>query len=158
MALQDKLEDYNNIYQFREFPDQFHFSFSPERMIIRNEAIRTGNKELYEAFLRERYPDDADAELAIFDSTIADTKQVSGAEAADFFKRHGIVALMADLTFSDPDTIFTAKIMSDCEAGDEINESEEPIGAYVPISTVAGRDLLWLDVSEIRLAYGGGRK
>lgn len=43
--------------------------------------------------------------------------------------------------------------MSDCEAGDEICESEEPIGAYVSIGQIAGREKVWLDVSEIRTLY-----
>lgn len=153
MALQDKLEDYNTIYRFQENPQHFSFSFSPERVIIRNEALRTGNKELYETFLRDRYPEHADVELELFDKSLLNTKLVTIDEAQDFIERHGVTVLLADLAFTDKDTIFAVKPMYSGHEGKQTKGSEEPINSYVSPSVLEDRELVWLDVSEMRLAY-----
>ncbi|MFD1770844.1 hypothetical protein [Sphingobacterium suaedae] len=152
MTLEERLQLYNKYYGFEENPDHFGFNFDPKRITIRNEALRTRNKELYETYLRERYPEDADVELEKFDEVHANIRKVSGEEAQIFFKRHMINNVQSDINPRDPDAIFTPSIVAGEEEMDAGQEDEGHILFNWMPEWLADRDEVWVDPTDIKMS------
>lgn len=61
--MEKRITLYNEYYGFLENPGNFNFDTNPHRLIIKNYALRTGDKSLYEFYLKAVFPDCAIDEL-----------------------------------------------------------------------------------------------
>lgn len=147
MKLTERLELFNTFYGIDENPDYFGFMNDPRRIAIRNEALRQGERSMYEKYVREKYPEEADSELEMFDKSRASLRQVSGEEALRFFRDHLIKNVQSDLDPNDPDAIFSADILSD----DDVETVAEADQGYVLFNLsperLADKQQVWLDPS-----------
>lgn len=151
MDMDLRLDKYDFHYQFRANPHAFDWNFHPERIIIRNEALRTGDEELYKRYLQATSPNRAEEELQNFSRAEAHLQQVSGVEAAKLFEHESIAILRSDIHWEEADAIFTAKATPALDLSLLISEEadEQLILNYVYPAWLANRSMVWLDLSEL---------
>lgn len=147
MTLQERLDIYDTYYRFAT--TKFSFNFDPRKVAIRNEALRTGNAELYSAFLQEHYPDRLTEEMERFELSRSHLKQLTGQQAAEIFERYGVNNLQADVTWTDPDCIFIPQVLSEDDLSYAVEEEEGYILWNVDPYWVEDRRVVWLDLSEL---------
>ncbi|MGO1868648.1 MAG: hypothetical protein ACTIJ2_12075 [Sphingobacteriaceae bacterium] len=111
MTLEDRLEKLNRSFGFKENPEDFNFSISPERVVYRNEALRTGNRDLYAGYLADRYPEEMTREMEQYDITAGRLVKLGKEEAIEYFDDNKINLLRSDLHFEDDDAIFSMIIV-----------------------------------------------
>ncbi len=66
MTFQDRIKELNERYGFISKNKDFPFSFSPERIAVRHEALLRKDRELYRVYLEMQYPEHLDVELALY--------------------------------------------------------------------------------------------
>lgn len=66
MTFQDRIKELNERYGFISKNKDFPFSFSPERIAVRHEALLRKDRELYRVYLEMQYPDHLDVEIALY--------------------------------------------------------------------------------------------
>lgn len=113
MSLEQKLNNYNNHFNFVENPEDFNFELSPERVVYKNEALRTKNRDLYASYLADKYPNQMERELADYDQKVNSVVQMSKDEVQAYMDEKGYNLLKADLSYSDQDSIFEFKKVSE---------------------------------------------
>ncbi|MNL11590.1 hypothetical protein D3C87_1324300 [compost metagenome] len=106
---------YDEYYGFLENPSKFNFDTNPHRLIIKNYALRTGDKTLYEFYLKEVFPDQAIEELHSFGEDINYIKQMGREELALWLINNKIKILQSDINTTDKDAIFRIVPVSDTE-------------------------------------------
>ncbi|GHE32059.1 hypothetical protein [Sphingobacterium griseoflavum] len=152
--MKDRLEDYNKIYGFREHPERFGFEGNPERIIVRNTALREADASIYVAYLTEHYPASVEREMEQFEKSLTHISLMPWPEANSFFEKHGITTLQTDIPYVEHDAVFVPKTFSESEADALVKASEkEPFMQYLKIDKVANRSSIWLDVSELLHTY-----
>jgi hypothetical protein len=152
MDIDLRMDRYDFHYQFRDNPREFDWSFHPERIIIRNEALRADNTELYQRYLKAAFADKCDVEMESFALVKRYLQHVSGEEAFQLLRDSGVNILRSDIHWEEDDAIFTAKIIPDLDISFLVGDSddEQLILNYVYPSWVTNRKSLWLDLSEIQ--------
>lgn len=153
MDIDLRLDKYDFHYQFRTNPHAFDWNFHPERIIIRNEALRTGDEELYARYLQATSSNRADQELKSFRKAQAHLQQLSGVEATELLKNQSVAILRSDIHWQEADAIFTAKAIPELDISLLVDEEqdEQLILNYVYPAWLADRSLVWLDLSELPL-------
>lgn len=154
MSTEERLQDYNNIYDFMDTPDKYSFETNPERIIIRNAALRDANADSYLSYLRKAYPASVDREMEQFQKSLSQTREFHMHEARQFFADHGVKAVQSDIAHFEEDTVFTAKIFSHSEAEALVDQSSgELLLQYLTIDMLDHRPKIWIDASELRSIY-----
>lgn len=154
MSIEERLEDYNSIYGFKNDTRKYSFENNPERIIVRNTALRERDAEVYASYLRKNYPASLEREMEQFHKSLSDTRQLTMDEATDFFDTHGIIVVQSDIAQFEDDAIFTPKIFSQSEADALIEQSlDNPMLQYIALDIINNRDKIWIDASEIRQIY-----
>lgn len=157
MKLEERLDFLDKHFGFRENPEQFSFKLDPRRVAYRNEALRTGNRDLYVGYLADKYPNEMEAELEDYDKV--KLERVDVANAGSIFRQNKINLLEADLDFSDPDAIFTMMVVDEDQISWLTEENNtDLIGAQVePREVLDNRDSILLDLSRA-VTYRDGKK
>lgn len=161
MDMDLRLDKYDFHYQFRMNPHAFDWNFHPERIIIRNEALRTRDEELYARYLQATSSSTADSsnradqELKSFRKAQAHLRQLSGVEAAELLENESVAILRSDIHWQEADAIFTAKAIPELDISLLVGEEqdEQLILNYVYPAWLADRSLVWLDLSELPLKF-----
>jgi hypothetical protein len=109
---------YDEYYGFLENPNKFNFDINPHRLIIKNYALRTGDKILYEFYLKEVFPDRAIEELHSFDKDINSIQKMGREELALWLIDNKVKVLQSDINTTDKDAIFRIVPVSDTENPD----------------------------------------
>jgi len=105
-TLEMRIGEYNTHFYFLENPEDFNFNLSPVRMIYRNEALRTGNRDLYAGYLSEYYPNEMAAELQDFDEKIGTLVKMDENQVKEYMDENSYNLLQGDLHMSEQDCIF----------------------------------------------------
>ncbi|WDF67099.1 hypothetical protein PQ465_12360 [Sphingobacterium oryzagri] len=154
MSTEERLKDYDNIYHFTDAPDKYSFEKNPERIIIRNSALREANADLYLSYLRQHYPASVEREMEQFQKSLSQTREYLMTEARQFFARHAVKAVQSDIVHFEEDAIFTAKILSHSEAEALVDQSSaEPLLQYLMIDMLDHKTKIWIVASELRSMY-----
>ncbi len=154
MSTEERLHDYNTIYNFKDDPDRYSFEKNPERIIIRNSAIRERNSDLYLRYLTRAYPASIEREMEQFGKSLSDTALLSITDAQVFFDSHGVILVQSDIAHVEDDAIFVAKIVSQSEADALVQQSaSDPLLQYLKTERLSNKQKLWIDASEIRNIY-----
>ncbi|WP_099368079.1 hypothetical protein [Sphingobacterium sp. 1.A.4] len=152
MTLKERLEKFNVHFQYKEQPELYDFDLSPEKIAYRNEALRTGDRDLYLNYLTDKYSDKLDKEMESFDLSAKNLVKIERDSANELFKRYQVNILKSDISFLDDDAIYSMYIV-DPEKMDYLLEGyrEDLIDVFAPIDEVFpnGRNEIYLDKSGI---------
>ncbi|UIR57096.1 hypothetical protein LZQ00_04605 [Sphingobacterium sp. SRCM116780] len=134
MTLEERINHYNKSFGFLENPEDFDFNLSPERIIYKNEALRTGNRDLYASYLGSKYPMERPKELADFDNQVGRVAQVDKNEVSKLFEQTGANLLKSDIDFRDQDAVFhTLKVPAEDVSWHLENNEEDLIQVTVTL-------------------------
>lgn len=150
MELIKRLDKYNSHYGFLENSTDFSFEIHPERIIIRNDALRTGDRKLYANYLQQKFPEQAATALQSFDNTASRLLKCTKTEAVQLFARYGVNILQSDISTQEKDAIFKALIIPEDELSDQHeNTDEKLIHNCVRPEAVLDRPYIWIDASGL---------
>lgn len=145
-TLEQRIEELNKQFGFREHPEDFNFELNPERIAYKNEALRTKNRDLYASYLADNYPKEMDRELSDFDTKANKLIQISKDEAEQLFQENKINMLKSDISFKDPDAIFQMKKVNDEDLDWHLEGHETDLlnGNSKPYEALEGKSNIWL--------------
>ncbi|WP_312697595.1 hypothetical protein [Sphingobacterium mizutaii] len=145
-TLEQRIEELNRHFGFREHPEDFNFELNPERIAYKNEALRTKNRALYASSLADNYPREMDRELADFDSKANSLIQVSKDEAEQLLADNKINMLKSDISYKDPDAIFQMKKVNEEDLNWHLEGHETDLlnGNSRPFEALEGKSNIWL--------------
>lgn len=151
MEWKERLWGYHTVYGFYENPQKFNFEFNAERLIVRNIALRHANRPLYQEFLLDNFPFQAEAELQKFDRVAENLLKLDSYEAARFFAEQDVNIVCSDLDYREDTAIFTALRVEDDEV-ETFKEAVDPavIENHVLPAQVLDRPFLWIDGSSLK--------
>ncbi|GHE33178.1 hypothetical protein [Sphingobacterium griseoflavum] len=148
MEWKERLWGYNAVDGFYENPQKFNFEFSPERLIVRNLALRHADRDLYRNFLLENFPFHLQKEMEKFDQVINNLWLLTPAEAAQYVDEKEVNMMCADLDYREGDAIFRALHVEAAELATFKKEVDrELLENYVLPEQVLNRSFLWIDGS-----------
>ncbi|KGE12851.1 hypothetical protein [Sphingobacterium deserti] len=150
MEWKERLWGFNAIYGFYENPQIFNFEFNPERLIVRNLALRTANRQLYKDFLYDNYPFHLRAELKKFDRVANNLLKLTAADAARFFESNEVNVVCSDLDYREESAIYTALSVEEGELKSFMrNVDKNLVENYVLPEQLVNRTFLWIDGSAL---------
>lgn len=151
MEWKERLWGYNTVYGFYENPQKFNFEFNAERLIVRNLALRSGDRQLYQDFLLDNFPFQAKAELQKFDRVVDNLLKLDSFEAARFFAEKEVNMVCSDLDYREETAIFRALSVEETEV-ETFKDVVDPalIENHVLPEQVLDRQFLWIDGSALR--------
>ncbi|ERJ59293.1 hypothetical protein [Sphingobacterium paucimobilis] len=151
MTFQDRIKELNERYGFISKKKDFPFSFSPERIAVRHEALLRKDRELYRVYLEIQYPEHLDVEIAVFDNMVGNILMLDKSSIKLFFEQHNFNLLRSDVFMLDNDAIFTPMRVPVDELDDYLIDSlEELIDNYCTPDEVLEREEVYIDLSEIK--------
>ncbi|WP_099369582.1 hypothetical protein [Sphingobacterium sp. 1.A.5] len=107
MPLNERLTRFNEHFHYKEQPELYEFEISPEKIAYRNEALRTGDRELYFKYLSEKYEDKIKKEMESFDLSAKNLVKINKESAENLFDEYQINLLKSDISFLDDDAIYS---------------------------------------------------
>ncbi|MCA5006832.1 hypothetical protein [Sphingobacterium bovistauri] len=110
-TLESRLVEYNKHFGFKENPEEFNFNICPIRRLYKNEALRTGNRDLYARYLAENYPIEMGLELSDFDRKAQNIVKMNKNQVQAYMAEKGYNLLKGDLHFIEQDGIFHGVIV-----------------------------------------------
>ncbi|MFD2969613.1 hypothetical protein [Sphingobacterium bambusae] len=148
MELIKRLDKYNLHYGFLEDSKDFSFEVHPERIIIRNDALRTKDRKLYADYLAQKFPDRLEEALSSYDSTAANLFKLTKTEAKAIFKKNGVNLLRSDISMLEQDAIFTAQVVpQEVLPSEEEDTNMKLIHNKIFPEKVFDRPYIWIDAS-----------
>ena len=150
MEWKERLWGFNAIYGFYENPQIFNFEFNPERLIVRNLALRTANRQLYKDYLYDKYPFHLKTELEEFDRVADNLLKLTAADAARFFDEKEVNVVCSDLDYREDSAIYTAMQVEENELASFMqNVDRNLVENYVLPEQLINRTFLWIDGSGL---------
>ena len=152
MTLNERLTRFNEHFNYKEQPELYEFEISPEKIAYRNEALRTGDRELYFKYLSEKYEDKIKKEMESFDLSAKNLVKIDKKAAENIFDEYQINLLKSDISFLDDDAIYSMYKVNP-ETIDILLESyrDDVIDGFVPPREVFhnGRKEIYLDKTGV---------
>ncbi|WP_133638764.1 hypothetical protein [Sphingobacterium paludis] len=150
MEWKERLWGFNVLYGFYENPQIFNFEFNAERLIVRNLALRTANRDMYKDYLYDNYPFHLKTELKKFDRVAKNLLKLTVADAIRFFKKKKVNVVCSDLDYREESAIFTAMRVEESELKSFMhNVDGRLVENHVVPEQVIDRAFLWIDGSEL---------
>lgn len=145
-TLEQRIEELNRQFGFKENPEDFNFELNPERIAYKNEALRTKNRTLYNTYLAEHYPRELEKELADFDKKANALVLISKDEAEQLFNEQKINLLKSDISYKDPDAIFQLKKVNEEDLNWHLDGHESDLlnGNSTPREALEGKREIWI--------------
>lgn len=152
MTLKERLTRFNEHFNYKEQPELYEFEISPEKIAYRNEALRTGDRELYFKYLSEKYEDKIKKEMESFDLSAKNLVKINKESAENLFDEYQINLLKSDISFLDDDAIYSMYKVNP-ETIDILLEGyrDDLIDVFVPPRELFynGRKEIYLDKSGV---------
>ncbi|MFD1772200.1 hypothetical protein [Sphingobacterium suaedae] len=144
-----KLNLYRNYFESTYGLVNLQFSENIDKLLVRNESLRAGRRELYLSFLRDHYPQDIGLEIAQYDRIVSSLFLVDRHRAQQIFDRLQIRLLQSDIWIEDEDTIFRALKMDE---RDVLHQLDRTLTEWVTVNVLPqetlGYPYIWLDLSQ----------
>ncbi|MGA6117410.1 hypothetical protein [Sphingobacterium anhuiense] len=139
---------YDKHYGFVENPQDFNFKYNPHRLIVKNYALRTGDKATYNKYLDTFFPDLTEIELKNFDVEIKYIKAFNNEELARWLASNDIKVVESDISAEDPDAIFMMVDVSDSEDPDMyvIEEEDFILNRILPRNLIKTENKTWVNI------------
>lgn len=106
LNMETRLIAYNEHYGFIENPDEFNFHYNPHRLIVKNYALRTGDKGIYKHYLEAFFPEQAASEFENFDEEIKYIRNYDNDALFVWLESENVKVVESDINCDDPDAIF----------------------------------------------------
>ena len=106
MSIEERLDFFDRHFDFRNHPEDFNFETNPERVVYRNEALRTGNRSLYLTYLIDHYPEELAREMETFDADLSNLVHISADEARNYLNARGYNTIESDFAYDDDEAVF----------------------------------------------------
>jgi hypothetical protein len=147
IRLEQRLNSYNHYYQFIANPEVYDFSFDPQRLIIRNYALHTGDHSRYLEYLQVHYPAYITAGMHDLEELTRTLICLDRTQAQNWFMRHQIAVMESDIWICDEDAILKVlAVRGDNHLWHIADDTDELIYNLVaPQDILPLRDLFWID-------------
>lgn len=141
---------YDKHYGFVENPNDFNFEYNPHRLIVKNYALREGDRDVYETYLNTFFPQLVELELKNFDSEIKYIKQLDNKELAVWLASNDVKVVESDISADDPDAIFKMIYVSDSESPSMyvIEEEDFILNRILPSNLIKGPNKTWINIKK----------
>lgn len=150
MEWKERLWGFNRAYGFYVNPQKFNFEFNPERLLLRNLALRTSNWSIYKDFLMDKFPFHVKGELQKFGRVAENLLKLNTFEAARFFARQKVNMLRSDLDYREDTAIFKALHVEEEElATFRDSVDKEWVENHVLPEQLLDRPYVWVDGSSL---------
>lgn len=145
-TIEQRIEQLNKKFGFKENPEDFNFELNPERIAYRNEALRTGNRDLYSSYLADHYPNQLAHEMTSFDERANKLIQINKDDAKQLFLDKKINLLTSDFSYRDQDAIFQMKSVNDEDLNWHLEGHETDVLNVnsTPQEALEGKSSIWL--------------
>lgn len=100
-----RLKAYAEKYDFQHKRIIFNYNIDPEQILYRNEALRTGNRDMYVEFLNKSLHVNIHEELKIFDSLAPRVMRLDRSSYLAWITEKGISLVESDIYIFDEDAI-----------------------------------------------------
>lgn len=148
--METRIIKYNTQYGFIENPTAFGFDVNPHRLIVRNYALRNNDKDSYQRYLKDFYPEQQEVELLHFDLDLKSLKHLDSHDMGFWLVEHDVKILQSDIDFRDRDAIFTVKKIGD-ESVDIhlVNDDDFILNKVSPVELLKIHENFWIN-TQIR--------
>ncbi|UIR54811.1 hypothetical protein LZQ00_11035 [Sphingobacterium sp. SRCM116780] len=140
-----RILQYNLHYGFMENPKMFKFEDHPHRLIVRNYALRNKDKEVYEKYLLDFFPDRATKELKQFDEDLQHLKYMDREEGIKWLVKQNVKVLQSDIHGEDPDAVFSMIHISQKDDVQLIDNEGFILNNVEADKLLKTHDHIWLD-------------
>jgi len=146
VTIEQRIEQLNKQFGFKENPEDFNFELNPERIAYRNEALRKYNRELYSQYLADHYPNQLESEMNNFDQSLNSLTEISKEDAKQLFLEKNINLLKSDFSYRDSDAIFKMMTVADEDLGWHLEGNQNDIlnVSSTPDQALEGKTSIWL--------------
>lgn len=145
--LQQKCRLYDLRYHFTANPEIYDFSFDPQRLLMRNHALRTGDHDIYFKYLAMYYQEHVTYERRDIEELTETLMCLDANQAEKWFKKHHVTVMESDIWICDEDAIL--KVLAVKEHDHHwgiLDDTEEMIYNLInPQELVLLRDIFWID-------------
>ncbi|WP_418360189.1 hypothetical protein [Sphingobacterium detergens] len=119
------------------------------KLYLRNVAIRTGNWDLYEATVKEEFPDEAEKEIAEARAAGNRVVQMTKDQLKDWIVRNRVNMITSDLYVLDEGTILEGSLESDetlrFVLGDGLEDLIECHVSPMDVLNLTDHEVYWVD-------------
>ncbi|WP_400263261.1 hypothetical protein ACFX5U_09475 [Sphingobacterium sp. SG20118] len=149
--METRIIKYNTQYGFIENPTAFSFNANPHRLIIRNYALRTKERNIYQRYLKDFHPEHEGEEIRNFDHDLIFIKHLDSHDMGLWLVENEVKILQSDIDFRDKDAIFTVKKIRD-ESVDIhlIDDDDFILNKVSPVELLKVHETFWID-TQIRV-------
>ncbi|GEM63439.1 hypothetical protein SF1_14210 [Sphingobacterium faecium NBRC 15299] len=150
-SLESRISLYDKYYGFIENPDDFNFEYNPHRLIVKNYALRTKDRNSYYKYLDEYFSHFTKIELNNFDYEVRYIRQFDHAELLAWLSTNNVKVLESDISFEDPDAIFKMISVSNSESPTLYTlEGEDYIlNRILPRDLIKSPNKTWINIKKI---------
>ncbi|MEN5054399.1 hypothetical protein [Sphingobacterium kitahiroshimense] len=148
LNMETRIIAYDKHYGFVENPKTFNFEYNPHRIIVKNYALRTGDKAAYNKYLDTFFPELTEIELKNFDTEVKYIKALDNEELARWLASNDIKVVESDISADDPDAIFKMVDVSDSEDPDMyvIEEEDFILNRILPRTLIKTPNKTWVNI------------
>lgn len=145
--LQHNCKLYDLRYHFSTNPEIYDFSFDPQRLLIRNHAIRTCDYARYLEYLRVYYPYHIAEEMKDLHALTTALVCMDADQAYKWFQKHEVTVVESDIWICDEDAILKVLAVKKHDKDWNLhNDVEEMIhNLMTPEELLDLRELFWID-------------
>ncbi|WP_400263274.1 hypothetical protein ACFX5U_09550 [Sphingobacterium sp. SG20118] len=145
--LQQRLFVYNEHYQFAKDLDRFDYAYDPQRVLLRNHALHSGDQSLYLKYLSVQYPEHLIAGIQNLEYLTQRLICLDRAQARKWMTAKRVEVLESDISIFDQDAIL--KIVDPYEQVPSIS-TDKPTDSLIynqmaAEDILALRDIFWID-------------
>lgn len=148
LNMETRIIAYDEHYGFVENPKTFNFEYNPHRLIVKNYALRTGDKAAYNKYLDTFFPELTEIELKNFDVEIKYIKAFNNEELARWLASNDVKVVESDISADDPEAIFKMVDVSDSESPDMyvIEEEDFILNRILPRHLIKTPNKTWVNI------------
>lgn len=145
--LQQKCKLYDLRYHFTTNPEIYDFSFDPQRVLIRNHALRTGDHDIYFNYLQMYYQEHVSYEMKDMEVLTESLMCLDAKQAQQWFERRQVTVVESDIWICDQDAILKVLDVKEHHHRWEcLDHADEMIYNVISVQEVLLlRDLFWID-------------
>lgn len=147
MNLTQRLEIFGAFYRFDR--NSYPFEKDVKRIILRNDALRTGKIDPYREYLSECYPELEKKEMERFHLSFINLMQISGVAARKLFEDYQVNNTVCDIIWTDPECIHLPQKLSDDDLCRALQTDEEYVLQNVDPFIISEKKELWVDMSDL---------
>jgi hypothetical protein len=136
--MEARISVYDKYYGFIENPDGFSFEYNPHRLIVKNYALRTNDRDVYKKYLDNFFAHLTEIELKNFDYEVRYITQLDHEALLAWLATNDVKVLESDISFEDPDAIFKIASVSETENPDLYTLEDEDL----ILNRILARDLI----------------